>query len=185
MTKQLNKAVFLDRDGVINEGIIRDGKPYPPDTVGEFKLLPGVAEAVKALKVAGYKLIVTTNQPDVKQGKQKIEVIEAMHGLLKKWLPLDTIKVCLHVDADLCQCRKPKAGMILEAAKELSIDLKQSFMVGDRWRDIEAGQVAGCQCFFINYDYKEKQPPKPFTTVKSLLEASQIILSEQNPEVHP
>ncbi|MDZ4677680.1 MAG: HAD family hydrolase [Oligoflexia bacterium] len=177
MNLKPNKAVFLDRDGVINEGVIRGGKPYPPQTVAEFKLLPGVSEAVMALKKAGYKIIVTTNQPDVSQGKQKMEVIEAMHGLLKKWLPLDAIKVCFHVDSDNCECRKPKAGMIFEASKEFNIDLKKSFMIGDRWRDVEAGQTAGCTCFFLEYDYKEKKPAQPYIKVQSLLEAGQKIIS--------
>ncbi len=173
-----NKAVFLDRDGVINQGIIRDGKPYPPDTIEQFKLINGVKEAILALKKSGYKLIVTTNQPDVAQGKQKKEVIEAMHELLNQWLPIDSIKVCFHTDVDDCKCRKPKPGMITDAAKELSIDLTQSFMVGDRWRDIEAGQAAGCQCLFIDYGYNEKKPTGEFTKVEDLLHASAVILAK-------
>jgi D-glycero-D-manno-heptose 1,7-bisphosphate phosphatase len=170
------RAVFLDRDGVLNRAIVRDGKPYPPDTLEQLEILPGVPEALRALRAAGFLNIVVTNQPDVATGKQRREVVEAMHAHLIEKFALDAVKVCYHADRDNCACRKPKPGMILEAARELSVNLAESFLVGDRWRDVEAGRTAGCRVFFIEYGYAEKQPEKPYVSVKSLPEAVAFIL---------
>jgi D-glycero-D-manno-heptose 1,7-bisphosphate phosphatase len=170
------RAVFLDRDGVINRAEVRDGKPYPPDTLDDLEVLAGVAEALARLRQAGFLNVVVTNQPDVATGKQRREVVEAMHARLLKNLQIDAIKVCFHTDRDGCACRKPKPGMLLEAARELRIDLARSFMVGDRWRDIGAGQAAGCKSYFIDYQYAEKRPDKPYLAVKSLPEAAAHIL---------
>ncbi len=174
----MRRAVFLDRDGVINRSIVRDGKPYPPESVAELEILAGVNDALASLRNAGFLNIVVTNQPDVATGRQKIEIIEAMHRRLRFDLALDDIKVCLHADADGCDCRKPKPGMLLQAAREFGIDLSQSFMVGDRWRDVAAGQASGCVNFFIDYGYVEKRPEPPYIEVKSLAEASRRILAE-------
>jgi len=176
-TDGVQRAVFLDRDGVINRCVVRDGKPYPPPTVEELELLPGVKEAVEALKAAGYLVIVVTNQPDVRTGVQSLDTLNKMHDRLRNWLPVDDIKSCLHVDADACTCRKPKPGMLTEAAREHDICLPESFMVGDRWRDIEAGRAASCETFFVDYGYNEPSPEKPGFVVSGLAEASRIILS--------
>jgi len=176
MTPVLNKAVFLDRDGVLNQAFVREGKPYPPATPEEFHLLPGVLEATKKLKKLGYKLVVATNQPDVSKGIQTQKIVEQMHHRLLETLPLDCIKVCYHSDEQNCDCRKPKPGMLLEAAKDLHIDLKSSFMIGDRWRDVGAGFNAGCKTIFIDMKYAETGPYQPNWTVGSLLEASELIL---------
>jgi D-glycero-D-manno-heptose 1,7-bisphosphate phosphatase len=174
----VRRAVFLDRDGVINQSIIRDGRPYPPQSIAEMETLEGVREALASLRKAGFLNIVVTNQPDIALGKQKAEVVEAMHQRLRSELALDEIKVCRHSDADGCDCRKPKPGMLLQAAREFEIDLKRSFMVGDRWRDVAAGQAAGCSNFFIDYGYRERRPTQPYVEVKSLAEAGNRILSE-------
>jgi len=174
----VRRAVFLDRDGVINQSIVRDGRPYPPESVMEMEILAGVRDALTSLRKAGFLNIVVTNQPDVASGKQKLEIVEAMHRRLKTELALDEIKVCYHGDSAGCECRKPKPGMLLEAAREFGIDLEQSFMVGDRWRDVAAGQAAGCANFFIDYGYDEKRPEAPYITVKSLAEASGRILGK-------
>jgi D-glycero-D-manno-heptose 1,7-bisphosphate phosphatase len=174
----VRRAVFLDRDGVINRSIIRDGKPYAPESASEMEILEGVQEALAALRNAGFLNIIVTNQPDVASGKLKVQTLEAMHERLRNELALDDIKVCCHDDADACACRKPKPGMLLEAARDLGVDLEQSFMVGDRWRDVEAGQAAGCAAFFVDYGYGEKRPEPPYITVKSLAEASRQILRE-------
>ena len=174
----MKRAVFLDRDGVINRPIVRDGKPYPPQTLAELEILAGVSDALASLRNAGFLNIVVTNQPDVAGGRQQVEIIEAMHRRLRLDLALDDIRVCLHADADGCDCRKPKPGMLLQAAGEFGIDLGQSFMVGDRWRDVAAGKAAGCASFFIDYGYLEKRPEPPFVTVKSLAEASRRILAQ-------
>jgi len=176
----VRRAVFLDRDGVLNALVIREGKPYPPGSLDALKIMPGVNEALSSLRAAGYLNIVVTNQPDVATGKQRIEVVEAMHDRLLRELPLDGVKVCYHTDDQKCNCRKPKAGMLLQAAKDHEIDLPRSFLVGDRWRDVAAGQAVGCSCFFVDYGYDEKRPEKPYVPVKSLPEAVALILSHRS-----
>ncbi|MBC8178233.1 MAG: HAD family hydrolase [Deltaproteobacteria bacterium] len=179
MNHKPKKAVFLDRDGVINRPVIRDGKPYPPSSVTEVEILPGVSEALEKLKDKGFLLICVTNQPDVARGTQKREQVESIHKCLLESLCLDEILVCYHDDNDGCQCRKPLPGMLLDAAGRLAIDLKKSFMVGDRWRDIEAGQNAGCTTIFIEYGYKERGPKTPpDITVASLAEGADWILRQ-------
>lgn len=175
------RAVFLDRDGVINRSMMRDGKPYAPTHVSEFELLPGVPAALSRLRQHGFLNIVVTNQPDIATGKQRREDLDALHERLKTELAIDAIKTCCHLDADDCVCRKPKPGLLLEAAREFDIDLGASFMVGDRWRDIAAGQRAGCKtCFFIDYGYAEKRPEQPFTIVESLENSVRLILADTN-----
>jgi D-glycero-D-manno-heptose 1,7-bisphosphate phosphatase len=173
----VRRAVFLDRDGVINASLLRDGRPHAPETVDDLRIVEGVPEALAALRNAGYLNIVVTNQPDVASGRLKREAVEAMHRRLVGELALDDIKVCYHGDADGCQCRKPKPGMLLEAARDFGIDLARSFLVGDRWRDVAAGQAAGCTSFFVDYGYREKRPDPPYITVKSLADASIRILA--------
>ena len=142
-------AVFLDRDGVINRAIIREGKPHPPANLEDVVFSPGTFEAIQVLRKSGYLVIVVTNQPDVAKGIQSRETVEAIHRLICQQLHVDDIKVCYHIDEDNCCCRKPKPGMILDAAKEYMIDLTQSYVIGDRWRDIEAGKAAGCKTILI------------------------------------
>ncbi len=171
--------MFLDRDGVINRAVVRDGKPYPPDSVADLEVLPGVRESLAALRAAGFVNVVVTNQPDVATGTQRREVVEAMHARLVRELALDAVKVCYHVAADDCACRKPKPGMLLEAAAEHGIDLAASYVVGDRWRDIAAGQAAGCRtAFFIDYGYREERPVQPFVAAESLAAAARLILAD-------
>jgi len=170
------RAVFLDRDGVLNRAVIKDQKPYPPRGVEELEVLPGVARALTDLKQAGFLLIVVTNQPDVARGTLKRDVVEAINLSLASHLPIDEFRTCFHDNADDCDCRKPKPGALLAAAEKHGIDLPSSFMVGDRWRDIEAGYRAGCQTLFIDYGYDEKQPDRFDFKVSSLLEAATEIL---------
>jgi D-sedoheptulose 7-phosphate isomerase len=170
-------AVFLDRDGVINRAFVRDGKPYSPPTPEDLDVLPGVPEALRDLRSHGYKLLVVTNQPDVGRGKQSRESLEAMHQDLRARLSLDDILVCTHTDADDCDCRKPLPGMLLEAAKKHNIDLAASYMVGDRWKDIDAGYNAGCKTILVDYGYSERSPERvPGLIVKSLREAADWII---------
>jgi D-glycero-D-manno-heptose 1,7-bisphosphate phosphatase len=170
------RAVFLDRDGVINRAVVRGGKPYPPDSVEALDILPGVAGALESLRAAGFLNIVVTNQPDVATGKQRREVVEAINQRLCVNLSLDDVVVCYHADADGCACRKPKPGMLLAAAEKWRIDVEKSYLVGDRWRDVAAAQAAGCKALFIDYQYSEKMPDKPYVAVNSLAEAAGIIL---------
>jgi D-glycero-D-manno-heptose 1,7-bisphosphate phosphatase len=173
-------AVFLDRDGVINANIERNGKPVAPTSLEQFQLLPGVEEAVARLKAAGYLVIVATNQPDVSTGLTPQSVVEAMHAEIRRRMPVDDIRVCYHVDKDQCTCRKPKPGLLLEAATAHGIDLATSYMVGDRWKDTEAGKAAGCLTVFVDFGYEQDGPNKPDIIVKSLPEAVTEILARQH-----
>jgi D-glycero-D-manno-heptose 1,7-bisphosphate phosphatase len=172
------RAVFLDRDGVINRALVRDGRPYPPSNVAEFEILTGVAEACARLKQAGFLLVVATNQPDVGRGTVSRELVESLHAHMCRILPLDRVEVCYHAGkgGSECDCRKPKPGMLVRAAGELNIDLKRSFMVGDRWRDIDCGHTAGCVTILVDYGYDESLRQRPDHRVQSLLEAADVIL---------
>lgn len=158
--------------------MVRDGKPYPPAVLEEFEILPGVEQSIHALRKAGFLVVVVTNQPDVAKGIQRREVVEAMHARLHRAGLCDDIRVCYHTDADSCECRKPKPGMLVEAAFKLQIDLARSFMVGDRWRDVAAGKAAGCYTFFIDCKYRERRADNPDRLVSSLEEAGRLILQE-------
>ena len=173
----VRSGIFLDRDGVINRAIIRNGKPYAPDSIDSFEFLPGVLEAVTSLRAAEFCIIVITNQPDVGAGRQTKSTVEAMHDHLRATLDVDDIRVCYHIDADKCECRKPKPGMILDAAHHWNIDLTRSVLVGDRWRDIEAGKAAGCRTILVGKNYDERQARGYDAAVTSLLDASHLILS--------
>jgi D-glycero-D-manno-heptose 1,7-bisphosphate phosphatase len=162
------RAVFLDRDGILNAAVVRDGRPYPPASLAEMTLLPGVEDACARLKKCGLLLIVVTNQPDIARGKAAIGEIETINATLKARLGLDEICVCPHDDADNCACRKPKPGLLLDAAKRWKIDLAKSFMIGDRWRDVEAGRAAGCRTIFVDYGYAERRPDAPDLVAASL-----------------
>lgn len=175
----LQRAVFIDRDGVINEAVVRDGKPYPPSSVDALRVLPGVGDALRRLKTAGFQLIVVTNQPDVARGRQTRATVEQIHAALAAMLPIDDFRVCYHDDADDCACRKPRPGLLVEAARDRGVDLSASTMVGDRWRDIEAGQQAGCTTVFVDSGYSEKRPEAPDAVVTSLAGAADWILGER------
>ena len=173
------RAVFLDRDGVLNRAIIRDGKPYPPANLGELEILPDVPAALAALKECGFLLLVVTNQPDVARGNQQRAVVESIHEALRTALPIDDFFVCYHDDRDDCACRKPKPGLLLQAAGKYGLELKSSYLIGDRWRDIEAGQAAGCATLWIDRGYAERAPSQPSTTqVRSCMEAARWIVEE-------
>ena len=178
MSSEFKRAVFFDRDGVINRALTRENKPYPPPSLAEFEILPGVVEACRQLKQAGYLLVVATNQPDVGRGTMAQSTVEELHAFMGRALPLDRVEVCYHPGQGKsdCDCRKPKPGMLLRAAKELSIDLAASWMVGDRWRDIDCGHAAGCRTVFIDYGYDEPLKQSPDFRVENLLGAARIIL---------
>lgn len=174
----MRRAVFLDRDGVLLRAIVRGGRPYPPTTLAEVEVLPGVREACQALQTAGFLLIVVTNQPDVARGTQSRDAVEAINRLLRSQVPVDDIRVCYHDEADGCACRKPNPGLLLEAAQAWQVDLTKSFVVGDRWKDVEAGRRAGCTTILIGAGYGEALPSDPDGRAGSLLDAAAWILSE-------
>jgi D-glycero-D-manno-heptose 1,7-bisphosphate phosphatase len=175
----MKRAVFLDRDGVINEAVIKLGLPTSPIRIDEIRILAGVKKAIEMLQVAEYEIVVVTNQPDVSRGKVQLEKILEMNNFLAKSLGIEQFFTCFHDDHDRCPCRKPRSGMLLQAARELNLDLNRSFLVGDRWKDIIAGQSVGCKCFFIDYGYLEPRPIYPYVKVESLLEAAQLILGDE------
>ena len=176
----MKKAVFLDRDGVVNKALVVNGKPYSPRLVEEVEIIPGVAQSVLELKKEGFEIIVITNQPDIARKKVTTEIIKEIHDFIKKETGITEFYFCPHDDIDSCKCRKPKDGLITQAATDLKIDLNQSFLVGDRWKDITAGQIAGCKCFFINENYSENMPSMPYTEVKSLKDATWKILNKKS-----
>ena len=173
------RAVFLDRDGVLNRPMVRDGLPYPPDTVEEFELYEDVAAGCKCLKEAGFLLVVATNQPDVGRGTQSREQVEAIHATMQAALPeIVRVEVCYEPggSAGSTTRRKPGPGMLLDAAEALGITLSQSYMIGDRWRDVDCGQAAGCRTVFIDRGYREALRQPPDWTVLSFAAAVAVIL---------
>jgi D-glycero-D-manno-heptose 1,7-bisphosphate phosphatase len=170
------KAVFLDRDGVLNKAIVIDSKPYPPKSLAELKINEGVEEGIKQLKELDYLIIVITNQPDVARGKTSMKIISDINNYLKQHIIIDDFFCCIHDSDDNCECRKPKPGMILAAAKKWNINLDYSFMVGDRWMDIETGKNAGIKTILIDYGYKEKYVI-PDYSCHNIIEATEIIKS--------
>ncbi|MGO9009804.1 MAG: D-glycero-alpha-D-manno-heptose-1,7-bisphosphate 7-phosphatase [Bryobacteraceae bacterium] len=182
MTVGARRAVFLDRDGVLNRALVRDGKPYPPAALSELEILPDTAAALADLKGSEFLLIVVTNQPDVGRGMQERAVVDAIHDRLKEALQLDDVFACYHTDDDRCDCRKPKPGLIFRAAERHGIDVASSYLIGDRWRDIEAGERAGCTTILIDYGYRERTPTAgPAVRVTSLRAATDWI-GARNPK---
>jgi D-glycero-D-manno-heptose 1,7-bisphosphate phosphatase len=173
------RAVFLDRDGVINQSVMRDGVPCPPATAAETVLVEGSGSCLASLKRAGFLLIVVTNQPDVRRGTTSREGVESINEWLTARLPLDDFFVCYHDEADNCACRKPHPGLLLEASARHNLDFRNSFLIGDRWRDVDAGAAAGCRTILIDHGYNERRPrAEPDVRVQSLSEAVDWILKE-------
>ena len=174
----MKRAVFLDRDGVINRSKLVDGIVKPPGTIAEVEILRGVIEAIKTIKAHDFTPVVVTNQPDVARGVTSKAHVDAINAYIGAITDIEFFYTCFHDDVDMCGCRKPAPGLINRAAIDLNLDISNSYLVGDRWRDIAAGQEAGCRAFFIDYSYPEKSPEMPFTRVSSLLEAAQILIGE-------
>ena len=178
-------AVFLDRDGTLNAAVIRGGRSFPPTTIAEFALLPGVVEGCARLKAAGYVLVVATNQPDVGRGTQTKAMVETIHRRLCELLPVDRVEVSYDSGREdpPSPFRKPAPGMLLRAAQEVGLDLAQSWMVGDRWRDIDCGKNAGCRTVFIDSGRVEDLRARPDFIVHSFVNAVNIILA--HPQIQP
>ena len=173
-------AVFFDRDGVLNHAVVREGKPYPPRDLSEFEIVDHAREDLLLLKEMGFVLVVVTNQPDIARGTQTQREVDAMNELLCRELPLDDVLVCPHDSMDECDSRKPSPGLLHSAAGRYGLDLQKSFLIGDRWRDIDAGHAAGCTTILIDYGYEERGPTKePALRVRSLGEAVSFIASRK------
>lgn len=174
----MRQAVFLDRDGVLNEAIIRNDKPYPPASLAELKIPLDAGEALFSLKKVGFLLIGATNQPDVARGKASLATVELINQTIQQQLCLDDVYVCFHDDVDQCACRKPLPGLLVQAAKKHNVNLQNSFMIGDRWKDIDAGFHAGCKTILLRQSYQEKNlKQQPNFVASSLCEAAEWILS--------
>jgi len=174
----LRQAVFLDRDGVINETVIRNGKPSPPASIEDLRVPLDVSPALHQLTAGGYLLIGITNQPDVARGAQTKEAVEKINRHLLESLPIESILVCYHDDSDDCACRKPRPGLILEAAHKWNVERQASFVIGDRWKDIEAGKRAGCKTIWLDRHYDEDgHGAVPDHRAETLAQAAAWILS--------
>jgi D-glycero-D-manno-heptose 1,7-bisphosphate phosphatase len=180
--KVARRAVFLDRDGVINRVVVRNGTPHPPSSVEDFELYDDVANGCARLKAADFLLIVVTNQPDVGRGSLSRQAVEAMNLKMQATLPsLDRIEVCYHAGeryGEPCGCRKPRTGLIRRAAAALNIDPKRSYVIGDRWRDIDCAHAAGCRAILIQRGYKETLREAPDFTVANFSEAVAAVLRD-------
>jgi D-glycero-D-manno-heptose 1,7-bisphosphate phosphatase len=179
MSGNIRRAVFLDRDGVLNKPVVRSGKPFPPATLGEFEILPDAREAVDLLRQLGFQLFVVTNQPDVARGTQERSIVEVMHARLRDVLLLEHFYVCYHDDSDACACRKPKPGLLINAAADHNLSLPDSYMIGDRWRDVDCGQAAACKTIFIDRGYAETLRAEPQFRASDLRSAAGVIYSEE------
>jgi D-glycero-D-manno-heptose 1,7-bisphosphate phosphatase len=177
------RAVFLDRDGVINQVIMRNGEPRSPRTREEFVLNEDAVDMVQILKSIGFLTIVITNQPDIARGKLRREDLDWMLEQVRQRCQVDDILVCPHDDSDACSCRKPLPGMILNGAQKLGIDLVQSFMIGDTWKDRDAASAAGCRFILIDTPYN--QNVECDLRVAGLKEAVEYVLDNMGEEAAP
>ena len=172
----MRPAIFFDRDGVLNKALVRDGRPLPPRMLSQLVIDVDSVRAVSELKKKGFLLICVTNQPDLKMGLLSASELDAINKCVASTYSLDKLYACVHLDSDNCDCRKPKPGMVMQAIKDFQIDIKSSFVIGDRWRDVEMAHSVGMKSYFIDYQYKERRPLPPFMRVTSLIDAVSRIL---------
>ena len=172
-------AVFLDRDGVLNAAVVVGGVPHPPRTSGEVVAMPDAPDACRSLRVAGFLLVVVTNQPDLARGTTTVADVEAINRSVRRIVTVDDLRMCPHDDADDCLCRKPRPGLLTDAAADHGIDLERSWMIGDRWRDVDAGRAAGCRTIFIDRGYRETLPHSPTRVARSLADAACFIIAQR------
>jgi D-glycero-D-manno-heptose 1,7-bisphosphate phosphatase len=172
------KAVFFDRDGVLNRLVLRDGRHVSPRSVEEFQLYAEAAAAAADLRANGFLVFLVSNQPDVARGALSTADLDRMTAMLRKEVHLDGVAICTHDDRDACRCRKPAPGMIVDLAREWGVDLDRSFIVGDSWRDMEAGRGAGCTTILVARDGTENgTQPASDARVRDLDAAVQYIVS--------
>jgi D-glycero-D-manno-heptose 1,7-bisphosphate phosphatase len=166
----MQRAVFLDRDGTLNKVTVIHGVSNPPNSIEELKIISGVGQAIEIIRKQDYIPIIVTNQPDVGRGKTTIEIVNLINKSISNYLNIEYVYTCFHDGIEECECRKPKPGLLIKAAKDLGIDLSKSFMVGDRASDVYAGYSAGCECYLIRNEYGGDHPSVPYTGVDSLLD---------------
>ena len=171
----MNKIIFFDRDGVINQHFMREGIPVQPDKVEDFKLVPGISELCHDLKTRGFTLLVATNQPDLARGLTTRELMNEFHNIILKQLPITEIFICPHDNHHKCECRKPGPGMLLQGLAKYGGDAKQAVMIGDRWRDIEAATNAGMRSVFVDYNYQESKSVNATWMVKNVKEIASLV----------
>lgn len=171
----MTRAVFLDRDGVLNAIVERDGKPASPRTPDELEIVADALATLTALKAQGFALFVVTNQPDVSRGLMTGASLDAIHAKLTAALPVDEILACRHDNADNCHCRKPKPGLILDLAQRHGVDLSQSWMVGDQDRDIACGKAAGCRTILLERPYNSGSASVADYVLESLSQSIPVI----------
>ena len=176
----LTRAVFFDRDGVLNEAVVRNGRPHPPAGLAELRIDAAAAACIVQLRAAGFAIFVVTNQPDVARGTTARETVDAINTHVAASLDVDAVYVCYHDTADACACRKPKPGMLLAAASEHGVDLERSYLIGDRWSDVAAGREARCRTVWLERGYAEREPDRPDARVASLRAACDWILDDCN-----
>jgi D-glycero-D-manno-heptose 1,7-bisphosphate phosphatase len=175
MTK--NKALFLDRDGILNKALVDRGKPLSPRTIKDLKINFFLKKYLNKLR-KNYLLIVISNQPDVAKNLVKKNIIERQNKILKKFFLINDFFVCYHQNKDKCKCRKPKIGLIKFAKKKYNINLSKSILIGDRWKDISAGNKAGCRSVYIDFGYKETRPKKFYKKFLNLKSAFNFLSNE-------
>jgi D-glycero-D-manno-heptose 1,7-bisphosphate phosphatase len=176
----LTRAVFFDRDGVLNEAVVKNGHPFPPASVDELRIDDAAASSIARLRERGFAIVVVTNQPDVARGATSRDAVEAINTRLADELAVDAIYTCYHDNADACACRKPKPGLLLAAARDHGIELRSSYMVGDRWSDVAAGREARCRTVWIERGYDEKEPLGADARVASLASACDWIVNDDS-----
>lgn len=171
----MRKAVFFDRDGVVIEPKIINRKPYPVNNLGQVHIYCGMRDTMAILMKMGYLVFIITNQPDVSRKTQSIETVNEINQFLLDNLPIDDIFMCIHSDEDKCECRKPKPGLLLQAKEKYDIDFSKSFLIGDRWKDIDAGYAVGCTTILIDRNYKEKWSFNTDFVIKDISEILEVI----------
>lgn len=175
MSFRERRAVFFDRDGVINRAIIVDGKPKSPKLINELFIYNEAIELIKMVRNLDLVPIIITNQPEIARGNITLDQANAINDYILRVTQVERVYMCPHDDADSCQCRKPKPGLLKEASKELGINLKTSYCIGDRWRDIEAGLSVGTKTIWIDRGYIEPEPNYFDLKISSLKEAGDFI----------
>ena len=173
----VNKAVFLDRDGVIVVPEFKNGRSYAPKTLKDFRFYKNTLKSITKLKESGFLVIIVTNQPDVGKKIVKKEIVEQMHKIITKKFNVDDIEVCYHTQKDNCKRRKPKPGMILDSQKKWKIDLQKSYLVGDRKGDIDAAKSVGVSSIFIDHNYTENKPIDFIYKTDNLMSAVEFIVN--------